>query len=522
MGYLEALVNMLSAGDIDDPCDAMKAFVLPYLQLCVAETTGIPHTIYAGWTADASLIYKYTRVKGVFIDYQGLVGCFSTSCHGGGANIGVSTGVVGGILLGDAENDFPGTSLATDIGVEWFKGLEFTYGQASTGAPFVEHSEGVGIGASFTYDWCSTELFAVSTIEDPLSTPEGEAQGEFEFVRGWRGGEASDCRYIDCTTEFWGLEACKKLCEDDPHCNLFNFCPGPEVWMDPHVLSTRATCETEWESPTNRCCLRECGPTSHEYTTTWSGWDVYVPVDACYNDYAWRSSTGKSCEDYYDLSLCEKGGYGHGWDATWGAFSNFANADGVDASHACCGCKPIEPQCIDDYEWRSSTGKSCTDYKTLSLCENGDYGEGWSASWGGFATFANADGVDASDACCDCKPRPVEESFSYNSFNYLGTGYCDAGYYAGWDAADATLERCMKKCETETECHAFALKEGVTCSRFNYNAGDCMYRPNGQSDYVTYVKAGKLAATRRRIQLAEGDDTESEMPAPGAQATQLP
>lgn len=58
-------------------------------------------------------------------------------------------------------------------------------------------------------------------------------------------------------------------------------------------------------------------------------------------------------------------------------------------------------------------------------------------------------------------------------YTRLGTGFCDNGFYAGWDPADATLETCAAKCDAEPECRFFALMPGATCSRFNAAALSC-------------------------------------------------
>lgn len=76
------------------------------------------------------------------------------------------------------------------------------------------------------------------------------------------------------------------------------------------------------------------------------------------------------------------------------------------------------------------------------------------------------------------------------SYTRLGSGWCDAGYYAGWDKNDATLENCMAKCNSEAKCHAFSLSVGRTCSRYDSRAGSCSHRPNGQNDHVSFLKEG--------------------------------
>jgi len=64
--------------------------------------------------------------------------------------------------------------------------------------------------------------------------------------------------------------------------------------------------------------------------------------------------------------------------------------------------------CPNEDEWRSSTGATCADYVRHRWCENGDYGRGWGTSFGVFADYANNDGLDASEACCECIPsQPI-------------------------------------------------------------------------------------------------------------------
>ncbi|KAK3274591.1 hypothetical protein CYMTET_17236 [Cymbomonas tetramitiformis] len=88
----------------------------------------------------------------------------------------------------------------------------------------------------------------------------------------------------------------------------------------------------------------------------------------------------------------------------------------------------------------------------------------------------------------------------------MGTGYCEAGYYAGWNSADATLEACKARCTEEAQCLFFALKEAHTCSRYNSGAGDCSSGQGNDvyNDHELYRKltagaglAGRRAQTRK-------------------------
>jgi hypothetical protein len=65
---------------------------------------------------------------------------------------------------------------------------------------------------------------------------------------------------------------------------------------------------------------------------------------SCENDEGWYSTTGVTCEDYESNDWCtHDGGYGSEWNrAVLGSFEDWGSDDGVDATQACCACKPIE------------------------------------------------------------------------------------------------------------------------------------------------------------------------------------
>ncbi|KAK3258920.1 hypothetical protein CYMTET_32060 [Cymbomonas tetramitiformis] len=85
-------------------------------------------------------------------------------------------------------------------------------------------------------------------------------------------------------------------------------------------------------------------------------------------------------------------------------------------------------------------------------------------------------------------PLPPVSNGSSVTYKLLGTGFCRSGYYAGYDAADATLEKCKARCTEELECRFFSLKEGVTCSRYNSRAGDC----SSITSDLAFLRYGKV------------------------------
>jgi hypothetical protein len=156
----------------------------------------------------------------------------------------------------------------------------------------------------------------------------------------------------------------------------------------------------------------------------------------------WLTDTGTGCRDYAKLHLCTAdGGYGPGWDESFGNFDNWL-VEGMDAREACCACgggckESLDEDCAssdvtydDDYTadeeaetsigltpavdscvntnlddgsaWESVSGIDCYDYEEYSLCTpNGEPGDGWDSSLGDLNQWA-VEGLDASQACCVC------------------------------------------------------------------------------------------------------------------------
>ena len=69
----------------------------------------------------------------------------------------------------------------------------------------------------------------------------------------------------------------------------------------------------------------------------------------------------------------------------------------------------------------------------------------------------------------------------------LGTGFCDEGYYAGWDdKGKDTLEACHDVCLSDPRCTHAAWKNGATCLR--YNGVTCnQHRSKNDEDFENYA-----------------------------------
>ena len=81
---------------------------------------------------------------------------------------------------------------------------------------------------------------------------------------------------------------------------------------------------------------------------------------------------------------------------------------------------------------------------------------------------------------------------------YHGIGFCDDGYYAGWDGKGEESEQdCKNLCIKEDQCKFAAyLNKGnkKTCSRYNKDTCN-MDTPNSNlnaMDHKTFAKTGLL------------------------------
>ena len=54
-------------------------------------------------------------------------------------------------------------------------------------------------------------------------------------------------------------------------------------------------------------------------------------------------------------------------------------------------------------DWESATGVTCAQYEAKSWCTpSGGYGSGWKDGYGTFEKWGDENGVDATQACCEC------------------------------------------------------------------------------------------------------------------------
>ena len=91
-----------------------------------------------------------------------------------------------------------------------------------------------------------------------------------------------------------------------------------------------------------------------------------------------------------------------------------------------------------------------------------------------------------------------------------GQGYCEAGYYGGWDGLGLdSQDACNAVCMSEDQCTYAAWNSGSTCSR--YNGADCAL--NGKLNHFTYKKV--MAPTNAPTNAETNAPTNAPINAPG-------
>ena len=254
----------------------------------------------------------------------------------------------------------------------------------------------------------------------------------------------------------WGLDASQACCG----CGAVAACNDPlEDWVDSSVYTCAEYVDNNWCTPDG---------------AYGSGWDMvwgtfgsrqnsgYTAVEACCGCGAkpeirqctdaladWMDSEKNTCSTYVLNKWCTSdGGYGTGWDFSWGSFATFATQN-HSAFQACCGCGAHAQRatCTEMFPgWVDSEGNSCEDYVNKNWCTaTGHYGVGWHLSdRKSFGHYSNQN-KSAIQACCACGADVPStgcedelsgwtDSIGFSCRDYVDQNWCSAsGYGAGWD-----------------------------------------------------------------------------------------
>jgi hypothetical protein len=82
-------------------------------------------------------------------------------------------------------------------------------------------------------------------------------------------------------------------------------------------------------------------------------------------------------------------------------------------------------------DFRSSGNATCQDYVTKGWCADGSYGAHWLASFGTFSDYADANGSHAGQACCACGGGTLVLPPSFVSFDVTAPAYISQIRYRG-------------------------------------------------------------------------------------------
>ncbi|CAK0868355.1 unnamed protein product [Prorocentrum cordatum] len=190
--------------------------------------------------------------------------------------------------------------------------------------------------------------------------------------------------------------------------HTWNDCLCKASWEQGGVTCSDGCCNLDDDEWGDYCYVEdpECEDFEWGYcrpeTMTRPGCTDYPP--------GWSDSDGDECYSYEFNEFCTaSGGYGAGWDQSWGTFGSFT-IGGYDASTACCSCGGgsgtnqgyNDNRCADTEGWTDKDGDDCFVYSQYFYCTTaGQPGTGWHAEWGTLSDF-NLGGESAVEACCAC------------------------------------------------------------------------------------------------------------------------
>mmetsp|Transcript_110405 Transcript_110405/g.356071 ORF Transcript_110405/g.356071 Transcript_110405/m.356071 type:complete len:706 (-) Transcript_110405:182-2299(-) len=182
----------------------------------------------------------------------------------------------------------------------------------------------------------------------------------------------------------------------------WNGCACKPTWVDEgDSVTCTTTCCNPDKDPVGEWCMvedKDCEDQVRGYCRP-----PGVVSRACRDEpRGWRDSDAEDCGTYGSEGFCTVlGGYGVGWDASWGAFEAF-KAAGTTATAACCNCGggKLPSGCVDTAHWADDDGDTCQSYVESRWCNStGGQGPGWGKDWDPYGRGSKG---PASVACCGC------------------------------------------------------------------------------------------------------------------------
>ena len=304
---------------------------------------------------------------------------------------------------------------------------------------------------------CPTSMETTGVLGDYVCVVKGRC--EKGYYAGWEANSNKD-----------SLENCMKACSREERCKFIGFYPGKSCSrFDTDVCETNNDqYHITYSKKPDRYTWWGTGYCNQGYYAGWESNHYKDSLDNCKHACAMETrckyisyQPGRTCSRYdatscathvdsastsykklYDLhplwtgwyEYVMNGGCKKGYYAGWEANSN------KDSLENCMKACSWEDKCkfISFYP-----GKSCSRYDT-DVCET------------------NKDQYHISYR------KTKREKYMFG-----GVGYCNQGYYAGWEDNDYKydLENCKYACDIEPQCKYFSYEPGRTCSR--YNADSC-------------------------------------------------
>ena len=221
----------------------------------------------------------------------------------------------------------------------------------------------------------------------------------------------------------------------------------------------------------------------------------------CVTNPDWTDKNGLSCKTYIDNDFCNASnatGYGFGWEDNFGlerTFADYADAEGIDASQACCECTGMDSKDGFFARFASSVDSPILDpssFEWTDWCRNDHYVK---------SHRSPLDNVTAPGACCECKEVMARDLH----YEYA----CPTGYVRHVDTdgvycqdinecADAAAMTCFLDFETTSclgENHLPCTNTAGSFQCFNGSVPQCLSCGSGQYQSLRQISGGLTLPT---------------------------
>lgn len=230
-------------------------------------------------------------------------------------------------------------------------------------------------------------------------------------------------------------------------------------------------------------------------------------VDKCF-DFDTLKEAQRACEGY-GINKCGGVTYNGKYETRLG--DTLVDSPSGESSWLMADCSEREYDCkdgledVDGDEWQDSLGFTCEQYTAYHYCTvDGDEGNGWEEDWGGFADYADDNGLDATDVCCSCGGGEPTETMQ-PCFPITDAGECLSSYDSRADYASpcCVLDPRVNGnyCEPQSFIISQGFEEYATCKDLEGDDGTCSANCLGENTCDFWMAKSDITCARLETEM---------------------